>query len=88
MFGYRELEAKLREINTKLDNIQNSVNECLQNTKENNDEMQQQISNMYTVVLEIQNKFPEIIEQPNEDSPFKTKEGLYNYKYRKQILKE
>lgn len=48
------------------------------------DNMQSDIKVLINIMQDVQSKLAEsAIPQKLEDSPFKTKEGLYNYKHRK-----
>lgn len=47
------------------------------------DNLQKDINAMFQTLQDIQSKLAESIPQKPADSPFLTKEGLYNYKHRK-----
>lgn len=47
------------------------------------DNLQKDINAMFQTLQDIQSKLAESIPQKPTDSPFLTKEGLYNYKHRK-----
>jgi uncharacterized membrane protein len=47
------------------------------------DNLQKDVNAMFQTLQDIQSKLAELQPQKPADSPFLTKEGLYNYKHRK-----
>lgn len=85
MFGNKELEAGMLALNMRLDNMQKSIDELMRYMKICKGEIDLRTEERLTILQGINDK---LAEKPPEDSPFKTKEGLFNYKQRKPVKEE
>lgn len=77
---HKEIEAGILAINIRLDNMQKSIKELMQYMKTCKGEIDLHAEEQLLTLQEIRQK---LAEKAEEKSPFKTKEGLFNYKQRK-----
>lgn len=79
----KELEAGMLAINIRLDNLQKSVDELMYYMKCCKGEIDLYKNDITATLQDIDSKLAEV-----KDEPFKTKEGLFNYKQRKIVPTE
>lgn len=84
----KELEAGMLALNVQMDGITSNIEMIIQNMQGTPD-LIRKLDTMESALQDIQSKLAELTtEQKPTESPFLTKEGLFNYKHRKPMPKE